>query len=59
MNLEPQKKVLLNLKDLIEKLDPQSFTQKNKTLFGASIGGILDTLSSFTRAALVLPLMQK
>ena len=38
MNLEPQKKVLLNLKDLIEKLDPQSFTQKNKTLFGASIG---------------------
>ena len=38
MNCKPQKKILLELRSLIEKFTPQSFTQKNKTLFGASIG---------------------
>ncbi|MEK9612728.1 MAG: DinB family protein [Flavobacteriaceae bacterium] len=38
MNFKPQKKVLIGLKNLIEKLDSKSFSQKNKTLFGASIG---------------------
>lgn len=38
MNFKPQKKVLIDLKKLIQKLNSESFTQKNKTLFGASIG---------------------
>lgn len=38
MNFKPHKKVLTDLKNLIEKLDSASFSKKNKMLFGASIG---------------------
>lgn len=38
MNIQPHKKVLQDLKNLIIQLDSKSFCFENKTLFGGSIG---------------------
>lgn len=38
MNINPHKKVLQDLKNLLIQLDSNSFCYKNKTLFGGSIG---------------------